>query len=311
MTIDKKQRNRKERKELARRLRSEDPGLEVVHPYAAGIDVGNSAHYVAVRPDRDSQPVRRFECFTADLHRLADWLQSCGVKTVAMQSTGVYWIPLYDILEERGFEVYLVNARHTKNLPGRKSDVQESQWLLKLHTYGLLNNSFQPPSEIRVLRTYWRQRAEHARGIGDVHSADAESADTNESPIGERDQRSEWSDRTKNRAGHLAGERDPRKLAELSDPRIQASKEEIAKSLEGNWRPELLFVLQQEVEMYDIYQQRIAECDQQLAETPGQFCGYCSATGDRGSPRKRKPNQTRILHNSISATNCSASREWI
>ena len=129
-------RNRKARKELARRLQSENPGLEVVHPHAAGIDVGNGAHYVAVRPDRDPQPVRRFECFTADLYRLADWFQSCGVQTVALQSTGVYWIPLYDILEERGLEVYLVNARHTKNLPGRKSDVQESQWLLKLHTYG-------------------------------------------------------------------------------------------------------------------------------------------------------------------------------
>ena len=103
-------RNRKEKKEWARRLRSEDPGLEVVHPHAAGIDVGNSTHYVAVRPDRDQEPVRRFECFTADLHRLADWLQSCGVKTVAMQSTGVYWIPLYEILEEHGLEVYLVNC---------------------------------------------------------------------------------------------------------------------------------------------------------------------------------------------------------
>ena len=106
MRTDKKQwRNRKARKELARRLQSENPGLEVVHPCAAGIDVGNGAHYAAVRPDRDSQPVRRFECFTADLYRLADWLQNCGVKTVALQSTGVYWIPLYDILEEHGFEV--------------------------------------------------------------------------------------------------------------------------------------------------------------------------------------------------------------
>jgi transposase len=146
-------RNQKERKEWMRRLQSEDPGLDVVHPHAAGIDVGNSAHYVAVRPERDPEPVRRFECFTADLHCMADWLQSCGVKMVVMQSTGVYWIPLYEILEERGLEVHLVNARHTKNLPGRKSDVQESQWLLKLHTYGLLNNSFQPVSEIRVLRT--------------------------------------------------------------------------------------------------------------------------------------------------------------
>jgi transposase len=142
--------NKKQRKELKRQLRSEDPGLDVVHPRAAGIDIGNSVHYVAVRPDQDPQSVRRFECFTADLHRLADWLQECRVQTVAMQSTGVYWIPLYEILEERGFEVYLVNARHTKNLPGRKSDVQESQWLLKLHTYGLLNNSFHPSTEITL-----------------------------------------------------------------------------------------------------------------------------------------------------------------
>src|ERR1700674_121800 len=147
MAVEK--RNRKQRKELTRQLQSADPGLAVMHPKAAGIDVGNSAHYVAVRPERDPEPVRRFECFTADLHRLADWLQACGVETVAMQSTGVYWIPLYEILEERGLEVYLVNARHTKNLPGRKSDVQESQWLLKLHTHGLLNNSFQPTAEIR------------------------------------------------------------------------------------------------------------------------------------------------------------------
>ena len=130
MTDKKLWRNRKERKEWARRLQSEDPGLEVVHLHAAGIDVGNGVHYVAVRPDRDPKPVRWFECFTADLHRLADWLRSCGVKTVAMQSMGVYWIPIYEILEERGIRVYLVNARHTKNLPGRKSDVQESQWLL-------------------------------------------------------------------------------------------------------------------------------------------------------------------------------------
>ena len=150
---------RKHRRELTRRLRSDDPGLDVIHPNAAGIDVGNSAHYVAVRPDRDPDPVRRFDCFTADLHRLADWLQPCGVTTVALQSTGVYWLPLYDILEARGLDVYLVNARHTKNLPGRKSDVQERQWLLKLHTYGLLRNSFHPTAQIRVARTYWRANA--------------------------------------------------------------------------------------------------------------------------------------------------------
>jgi transposase len=133
-------------------------GLEVVHPRAAGIDVGNEEHWVAVPPSLDSQPVRCYGCFTADLIRLADWLRECGIETVAMQSTGVYWIPLWDLLEERGIRVFLVNAQQTRNLPGRKTDIQECQWLLKLHVYGLLKNSFRPPEEICRMRTYWRQR---------------------------------------------------------------------------------------------------------------------------------------------------------
>jgi transposase len=287
MTV-KKWGNRKERKEWARRLQSEDPGLEVVHPHAAGIDVGNGAHYVAVRPDRDPEPVRRFECFTADLHRLADWLRSCGVKTVAMQSTGVYWIPIYEILEDRGFEVYLVNARHTRNLPGRKSDVQESQWLLKLHTHGLLNNSFQPPSEIRVLRTYWRQRGEHVHGAATcVQRMQKALTQMNVQLANVISDVSGLTGQAIIRA-MVAGERDPRKLAELSDPRIQASREEVAKSLEGNWRPELLFVLQQEVEMYDTYQQRIAECDQQLQEHLASFANIIPLQPTEAEPKRRK-----------------------
>src|SRR5499425_859097 len=220
MTTGKLWRNRKERKDWARRLRSEDPGLEVVHPHAAGIDVGNSAHYVAVRPDRDSEPVRRFECFTADLHRLADWLQACGVDTVAMQSTGVYWIPLYEILEARGFDVYLVNARHTKNLPGRKSDVQESQWLLKLHTYGLLHNSFQPTAEIRQVRTYWRQRATHVEGAATcIQRMQKALTQMNMQLANVISDISGLTGQAILRA-IAAGERDARKLAELRDPRI-------------------------------------------------------------------------------------------
>jgi transposase len=262
MAADK--RNRKQRKELRRQLQSANPGLEVVHPKAAGIDVGNGAHYVAVRPDQDPEPVRRFECFTADLHRLADWLEACEVTTIAMQSTGVYWIPLYEILEERGFEVYLVNARHTKNLPGRKSDVQESQWLLKLHTYGLLNNSFQPAAEIRVARTYWRQRGVHVRGAStSVQRMQKALTQMNVQLANVISDLSGLTGQTIVRA-ILAGERDSKKLAELSHPQIRASREEIAKSLEGNWRSELLFVLKQEMEMYDTYQRRIAECDQEL-----------------------------------------------
>src|SRR5215813_6170922 len=123
--------NRKQRREMMRKMQSEDINLEVVHPDAAGIDIGNESHYVAVPPSRDSQPVRCFGCTTAELKAMAAWLKLCEIRTVAMQSTGGYWVAVYDILEEAGLEVYLVNARDTKNLPGRKSDVQESQWLMK------------------------------------------------------------------------------------------------------------------------------------------------------------------------------------
>jgi transposase len=258
--------NRKQRNELARRLQSADPGLDIVHPNAAGIDVGNSVHYVAVRPNRDPQPVRRFECFTADLHRLADWLQHCGVTTVALQSTGVYWLPLYDILDARGLEVYLVNARHTKNLPGRKSDVQESQWLLKLHTYGLLRNSFYPSADIRVIRTYWRQRADHVRAVSTCIQRMQKTL--TQMNIQLANVISDLSGLTGQRIVRaiLAGERDPQALAALSHPGIRASRDAIAKSLEGTWRPDLLFVLQQEVTMYDAYLERIEECDQGLQQ---------------------------------------------
>ncbi len=158
--------NRKQRREMTRKIQSEDLSLEVVHPDAAGIDIGNESHYVAVPPTRDSQPVRRFGCTTSELKGIAVWLKQCAIRTIALQSTGVYWIAVYDILEEAGLEVYLVNARETKNLPGRKSDVQESQWLMKLHTYGLLRNSFRPSQEIRTMRTYWRQRNDLVRSAG-------------------------------------------------------------------------------------------------------------------------------------------------
>jgi transposase len=158
--------NRKQRREMTRKIQSQDLSLEIVHPDAAGIDIGNESHYVAVPSARDCQPVRRFGCTTAELKAMADWLKQCEIRTVALQSTGVYWVAVYDILEDAGFEVYLVNAKETKNLPGRKSDVQESQWLMKLHTYGLLRNSFRPSQEIRTMRTYWRQRNDLVRAAG-------------------------------------------------------------------------------------------------------------------------------------------------
>jgi transposase len=210
------------------------------------------------------------------------------VKTVAMQSTGVYWISLYEVLEERGFKVYLVNARHTRNLPGRKSDVQESQWLLKLHTYGLLNNSFQPPTEIRVLRTYWRQRAEHVRGAATcVQRMQKALTQMNIQLANVISDVSGLTGQTIMRA-MVAGEGDPMKLAELSQPGIQASLAEVAKSLEGNWRPELLFVLRQEVEMYDTYQRRITECDERLQKHLASFADTVPLPPPETEPKRKR-----------------------
>src|SRR5499425_2911484 len=217
--------NRKQRREMMRKMQSADLSLEVVHPDAAGIDIGNESHYVAVPPDRDSHPVQCFGCTTAELKAMADWLNRCGISTVAMQSTGVYWIAVFDILEEAGFEVYLVNARDTKNLPGRKTDVQESQWLMKLHTYGLLRNSFQPTAEIRRMRTYWRQRNDLI-GSAARHIQRMQKALT-QMNIQLANVLSDISGITGQAIikAILAGERDPHKLAELRDPRVKANKE--------------------------------------------------------------------------------------
>jgi len=256
--------NRKQRREQQRKIWTDNPGLDVVHPNAAGIDVGNSEHYVAIAPEKSPEAVRRFGCFTADLRDLAQFLKAHGIVSVVMQSTGVYWIPLYDVLEEAGFEVYLVNARDTKNLPGRKSDVQESQWLLKLHTFGLLRNSFHPTSEIRVLRAYWRQRTEHIHTATEcvqrmqkaLTQMNLQLANVITDIMGLTGQ--------KILRAILAGERDADKLAKLRNWRIQASHEEIVASLTGNWRAELLFTLKQEVDRYDFCQRQIGECDQEI-----------------------------------------------
>jgi transposase len=241
-------------------------GLSVVHPKAAGIDIGNEEHYVAIPPSMDGEPVRVFGCFTADLIALADWLKQCGIETVAMQSTGVYWIALYDLLEERGIKVFLVNARDTKNMPGRKSDFQECQWLLKLHVYGLLKNSFRPEGDIRVMRTIWRQRqqqvADASRSIQRMQKALTQMNLQLSNVISDI---SGLTGQSIIRA-ILNGERDPQQLARFRDPRVKVTAAVIAKSLEGTWRDELLFVLQQEFDSYQGFQKKMEECDEKLYE---------------------------------------------
>src|SRR5712664_1848018 len=258
--------NRKQRRETMRRIQSDDLSLEVVHPDAAGIDIGNESHYVAVPPTRDTESVRRFGCTTAELKAMAGWLKQCRIRTVAMQSTGVYWIAVYDILEQAGLEVYLVNARETKNLPGRKSDVQESQWLMKLHTYGLLRNSFRPSQEIRTMRTYWRQRNDLVRATG-RHIQRIQKALT-QMNLQLANVLSDLSGVTGQAIikAILAGERDPHKLAAFRNWRVKATQEQIARSLEGNWQEDLLFVLKQEQDGYEFFQQQMAECDRRLEQ---------------------------------------------
>jgi transposase len=281
--------NRKQRRETMRKIQSEELSLEVIHPDAAGIDIGNESHYVAVPPSRDNQPVRCFGCTTAELKAMAAWLKQCSIQTVAMQSTGVYWVAVYDILEQAGLEIYLVNARDTKNLPGRKSDVQESQWLMKLHTYGLLRNSFRPSQEIRTMRTYWRQRNDLVQSAG-RHILRMQKALT-QMNIQLANVLSDVSGVTGQAIikAVLKGERDPQKLAALRDSRVKANEEQIARSLEGNWQSDLLFVLKQEQDGYEFCQKQMAECDRQLAQ-------YLQQRKDRsqGAPLPQESRKNRL-----------------
>jgi transposase len=252
------------KKEKSARPQTDWKALEIQHPDAAGIDIGGREHWVAISPERDAEPVRCFGCFTADLKEMARWLVEKGIRTVALQSTGVYWMPAFEILEQHGLDAYLVNAQHTKNVPGRKSDIQECQWLLKLHTFGLLNNSFQPTDEIRSARTLWRHRGNLVADAGSaIQRMQKVLIEMN---VQLSNVLSDLSGVSGMRIvdAILHGERDPQKLAGLVEPEVKATPEDIAQSLEGNWRPELLFVLQQEVELYQNYQQKIARCDLQL-----------------------------------------------
>ena len=219
--------------------------LERIQPNAAGIDCGQKRHFVAVPRDRDLRPVREFRTFTGDLHQMAEWLVRCGVTTVAMESTGVYWIPVYEILEQHGLEVVLVNARHVRNVRGRKSDVLDCEWLQQLHSVGLLQASFRPAAAIVPLRSYLRQRGilveEVAASIQRMQKALTQMNVLLHTVI------SDLTGATglKIVRSILAGERDPAVLAAHRDYRCHASREEIVAALTGNYREEHLFSLQQ------------------------------------------------------------------
>jgi transposase len=235
-----------------------------INPAAAAIDIGATIHVAAVGPDRDQEPVRTFRTFTDDLHRLADWFAACGIRTVVMESTGVYWIPVFDILQQHGFEVMVVNARDAKHVPGRKTDVSDAQWLQRLHEYGLLRASFRPEAEIAGLRAYLRQRerlldyaASHIQHMQKAlmqmnlqlhHVVTDITGVTGMSII----------------RAIVAGERDPNVLAGHRDRRCHASVETVCQALVGNYREEHVFALTQALELYDAYQTKVAACDKQI-----------------------------------------------
>jgi transposase len=236
-------------------------GLPVVQAYAAGIDIGSRFHVVAVPPEITAESVQTFQTFTADLHHLADWLIQLGIKTVAMESTGVYWVPVFEILEDRGLEVVLVNAREARNVPGRKTDVNDAQWLQRLHACGLLRASFRPGRDIAALRTYLRLRERHL-DYAAAHIQHMQKALT----LMNMQLQHVVSDITGVTGMRIiraivAGERDPAKLAELRDVRCRASLETIEASLRGNDQPEHIFALTQALALYDVYQARVRECD--------------------------------------------------
>jgi len=254
---------KKRRKNNRKASTSVDSG-PVIHPDAAGADIHPTSIFIAVPEGRDTNVIRKFSTFTRDLLAAVDWLKQCRIRTVAMESTGVYWIPLYQMLNDHGFEVCLVNARHVKNVPGRKTDVSDAQWLQYLHSVGLLRGSFRPPQEICALRSISRHR-ESLLEMGAVHIQHMQKA----------------LDQMNLHLHHviddivgvtglaiieaiLAGERDLERLAKLRNCRIQCSEATIMKALEGDYRREHLFVLRQSLNNWRHLQQQIAECDAEL-----------------------------------------------
>lgn len=260
--------------------------LECIQQDAAGIDIGGSFHFVAVPQGRDTESVRKFGCFTEDLDAIADWLIKCHIKTVAMEATGIYWIPLFEVLKSRGLEVYLVNAHHVKNVSGRKSDVLDCQWIQQLHSFGLLRASFQPDQLANKLRMLVRHRANLVQWSA-IHAQLMQKALT-QMNLQLQNAVSDILGETgmKIIRAICAGERDPRKLAQYRDCRCKKPEETIAKSLQGHYREEILFALNQALESYDHYQRQMQACNKEIEEITRKF-------DDRSGGKKNRDQKTK------------------
>lgn len=264
--------------------------LPLFEKNAGGIDIGAREIYVAVPPDRDEYPVRSFDTFTADLTQMAEWLGKCGITTVAMESTGVYWIPVYDLLEKHGIKPCLVNPRNMKNVPGKRTDYHECQWIQHLHSMGLLHAAFRPDGDVCAVRSLMRQRNDLV-AMASQHIQHMQKALTQMNV-----QFHHVIDDITGSTGMaildaiVAGERDPAKLAKLRDRRVKASEETIRKSLEGNWRYEHLFVLKQRLSLYRTYREQIDECDKEIEKAVAAFSPRVDPT-EKPMPEDRKKKQ--------------------
>jgi len=267
--------------------------LKQLNLNAAGLDIGAEEIYACVPEGRDSQSVRVFSAFTIDLYALADWLQTCGVDTVAMESTGIYWIPIYEILEERGFEVFLVNARQIKNVSGRKTDILDSQWIQQLHTYGLLRASFRPSEDICALRSLVRHRDNLIR-YRSAHIQHMQKA-LNVMNLKLTNVVSDITGITglKIIRDIVAGEHDPKTLAHHRDFRCKKSQDEIAESLQGNYRAEHIFELRQALELFDFYNQKIKACDAEIEGLYAAFEPQVDIVEKPLPPKKQKHHKPR------------------
>lgn len=268
-------------------------GLSLIHDRAAGIDIGSTFHVVAIPPELDAEPVRTFGTFTQELHRLAEWLVRHGITTVAMESTGVYWVAVFEILEDHGIDAQLVNARETKAVPGRKTDVNDAQWLQKLHACGLLRASFRPGRHIAALRTYLRQR-ERLLDYAAAHIQHMQKALVYMNlQLHQVVTDITGATGMKILRAIIAGERDAEVLAALRDVRCKASVETIREALSGHYQPEHLFSLTQAVALYDFYQQQVAACDVEIERTLVQLRATVSAPEaplPKARHRTRQPN---------------------
>ena len=269
------------------------PKLSQTNANAAGIDVGARRHYVAVPPDRDQEPVRSFGCLTPELHSMAKWLKACGIETVAMESTGVYWIPVVYVLEQYGLHVSLVNARHVKHVPGRKSDVQDCQWLQELHTFGLLSGGFRPAPEIRTLRAYWRQRDNLVESSSQqIHRMQKALEQMNLQLHKELSDIMGITGQQIIRA-IVKGERDPVVLARMKHPLVKSPEHVLAQALTGTYAEEHVFALKQSLELYDVYQQKISECDQQTEQAMLRLTSKSEDTPKTSPPPKKLSGKRR------------------